>query len=323
MRRSRPCFAPLRASSSRCGGSGSARGGRAISRHARLRRCAWLVRMRSAGRSRRFRAAGIRPSTGQCACRRSSPAGRSMLVSGSATAETVLQELQRAERRRTPAGGHLADLQAALARFASAAYGRTGAASDSDLDEALERATHAVRRVARRYTWPARAARAARQSAVVCGIARGHADRDRRTGRGALHRVAAGHAGRSSLHPWRPGATRAHRLDRSGRRDARPAIDDPARAPPAARRPAGDPGVASAAVAGIRPARPGRAARGRAALVRAGAGRSLFRVAAAAGDVSRAPHLPDDRRLLEHGPAVLGADPPGGHADRRPPSSPR
>ena len=45
----------------------------------------------------------------------------------------------------------------------------------------------------------------------VCGIAHGHADRDRRTGRGALHRVAAGHARRSALHPWRPGATRAHR----------------------------------------------------------------------------------------------------------------
>ncbi len=111
-------------------------------------------------------AAGIETSAGQVRVPSLLPRRPSMLVSGSATAETVLQELQRAEAEGTPADGHLADLQAALARFASAAYGRAGAASDSDLDEALERATHAVRHVARRYTWPARAARAARQSAV-------------------------------------------------------------------------------------------------------------------------------------------------------------
>jgi hypothetical protein len=53
-------------------------------------------------------------------------------------------------------------------------YGRSGVGSagdlasdlNSDLDDALERGMRAMRHVAGRYTWPARAARAARQSAA-------------------------------------------------------------------------------------------------------------------------------------------------------------
>ncbi len=111
-------------------------------------------------------AAGVSPATGQLRVPSLLPGRRDMIVSGSATAEAVAQELQRAERAGTPVDERLVDLQAALARFATAAYGRPGVASDSDLDEALERGTRAVRHVARRYTWPARAARAARESAT-------------------------------------------------------------------------------------------------------------------------------------------------------------
>jgi hypothetical protein len=85
-----------------------------------------------------------------------------MIVSGSATPEALAQELGRPERAATPVDERLRDLQFALERLGAAAYGRNGMASDSDLDEALDRGSRAVRHVARRYTWPARAARAAR-----------------------------------------------------------------------------------------------------------------------------------------------------------------
>ncbi len=111
-------------------------------------------------------AAGNTPSAGQL---RVSPFGlgrRSMLVSGSATAEGVLQEIRRAESTGALVPEHLAELHLAMDRLAAAAYGRSDLAPESDLDEALERGSHALRHVARRYTWPARAARVARQSAM-------------------------------------------------------------------------------------------------------------------------------------------------------------
>jgi hypothetical protein len=111
-------------------------------------------------------AAGNAPGAGQLRVSSLVPRRRSMLVSGSTTAEAVLQEIARAASAGTPAPEYLADLQVALDRFAGAAYGRHGVASESDLDEALERGTRALRQVARRYTWPARAVRVARQSAM-------------------------------------------------------------------------------------------------------------------------------------------------------------
>ena len=89
-----------------------------------------------------------------------------MIVSGSATAEAVAQALRRTESSGIPADERLRDLQVALERFGVAAYGRNGIPTDSDLDDALAGGMRAVRHVARRYTWPARAARAARQSAT-------------------------------------------------------------------------------------------------------------------------------------------------------------
>ena len=111
-------------------------------------------------------AAGGAPGAGQLRVASLVPRRRSMLVSGSATAEAVSQEMRRAESAGTPVPEHLVDLQLALGRFAAAAYGREGVASESDLDEALERGARALRQVARRYTWPARAVRVARQSAM-------------------------------------------------------------------------------------------------------------------------------------------------------------
>jgi hypothetical protein len=94
------------------------------------------------------------------------PYRRAMIVSGSATAGAVAQALRKAESSGMPVDERLRDLQVALERFGAAAYGRDSMPSDADLDDALERGMRAVRHVARRYTLPARAARAARQSAT-------------------------------------------------------------------------------------------------------------------------------------------------------------
>jgi hypothetical protein len=109
-------------------------------------------------------ATGTTPAAGQLRVASVLPGRRAMIVSGSATPEALAQELGRPERAATPVDERLRDLQFALERLGAAAYGRNGMASDSDLDEALDRGSRAVRHVARRYTWPARAARAARQS---------------------------------------------------------------------------------------------------------------------------------------------------------------
>jgi hypothetical protein len=109
-------------------------------------------------------AAGTTAVTGQLRVASAVPGRRGMIVSGSATTEAIAQELGRLERIAIPVDERLRDLQFALERLGAAAYGRNGVAPDSDLDEALDRGSHAVRHVARRYTWPARAARAARQS---------------------------------------------------------------------------------------------------------------------------------------------------------------
>ena len=91
---------------------------------------------------------------------------RGMIVSGSATAGAVAQALRKDESAGTPIDERLRDLHLALERFGAAAYGRDGMLVDADLDDALERGMRAVRHVARLYTLPARAARAARQSAT-------------------------------------------------------------------------------------------------------------------------------------------------------------
>jgi hypothetical protein len=108
---------------------------------------------------------GGAPATGQLHVPSRVPYRRGMMVSGSATAAQVAQAL-RHESSEMPVDERLSDLHVALQRFGTAAYGRDGSPSDTDLDEALEGGMRAVRHVARRYTWPARAARAARQSAT-------------------------------------------------------------------------------------------------------------------------------------------------------------
>ncbi|HEY6361822.1 MAG TPA: hypothetical protein VIX63_11995 [Vicinamibacterales bacterium] len=109
-------------------------------------------------------AAGTPPAPGQLRVPSILPGRRGMIVSGSATPEAVALQLRHAERAGARVDERLRDLQVALERLGAAAYGRNGVASDSTLDEALERGNRALRHVARRYTWPARAARAARQS---------------------------------------------------------------------------------------------------------------------------------------------------------------
>jgi hypothetical protein len=110
-------------------------------------------------------ARGAVPATGQLHVLSRIPYRHGMIVSASATAGQVAQAL-RNESSGRPVDERLRDLHVALERFGTAAYGRDGSLSDTDLDEALEGGMRAVRHVARRYTWPARAARAARQSAT-------------------------------------------------------------------------------------------------------------------------------------------------------------
>jgi hypothetical protein len=92
------------------------------------------------------------------------PRRRTMLVSGSATAESAGAPV--ALQTSAPRSQVIVDLQSALATFTAAAYGRGGAAaSDSDLDEALELAIGALRNVARFFSPVGKAFRTARRSA--------------------------------------------------------------------------------------------------------------------------------------------------------------
>jgi hypothetical protein len=111
-------------------------------------------------------ARGAVPATGQLHVSPRVPYRHGMIVSGSATAGAVAQALRRDESSGTPVDERLKDLHVALERFGTAAYARDRVLSDTDLDDALEHGMRAVRHVARLYTWPARAARAARQSAT-------------------------------------------------------------------------------------------------------------------------------------------------------------
>jgi hypothetical protein len=58
------------------------------------------------------------------------------------------------------------DLRDALEKLSAAVYGRPGAVSESDLDEALDQGSRGIRDVGRRYTPWARAARSVKQSAM-------------------------------------------------------------------------------------------------------------------------------------------------------------
>jgi hypothetical protein len=86
-----------------------------------------------------------------------------MLVSGSATAEAVAQQMERS----APAGADpgLDDLKSALERLGGAAYGKAGA-DEGALDEALAQARRATGATARQHTWIARLVRHIRGSAA-------------------------------------------------------------------------------------------------------------------------------------------------------------
>jgi hypothetical protein len=101
------------------------------------------------------------PGAGQLLVTSWFPRRRTVLASGSATAESVA-----GGGPITVGAGSRDDLQFALERFAAAAYGRNGVASERELDEALERGVRALGHVAGRYTWLARATRSVRQSAI-------------------------------------------------------------------------------------------------------------------------------------------------------------
>lgn len=94
----------------------------------------------------------ITPMPGQLLLRPGWGRGRAVLVSGSATAETLAS---------TPA---LAELRSALEHLTTATYGHA-ALDENALDEALGVAERATARVAREYTWLARSLRSVTRSA--------------------------------------------------------------------------------------------------------------------------------------------------------------
>jgi len=95
------------------------------------------------------------------------PRGGTVVLSGSATPAILARERVRAEAAGHGRGQRLADLESALTRFASAAYGRDHAAVDSSaLDEALTGGAHAVQTLRREHGWLATRLRALAQMAA-------------------------------------------------------------------------------------------------------------------------------------------------------------
>jgi hypothetical protein len=90
---------------------------------------------------------------------------RRLLVSGSATAESVAQAAQRAERDGRALEDGFPGLHDALARFDTAVYGREATLDESGLDDALQQGISATRAAGRHYTWLARLLRHIRTSA--------------------------------------------------------------------------------------------------------------------------------------------------------------
>ena len=91
------------------------------------------------------------------------PGQGAVLVSSSVTSVTLASEGRRIEARRaasnvmdagTSGAEHLADLDAAMNRFAGRAYGRDGRrVDDAELDEALDVGVRALDRLRREHTW--------------------------------------------------------------------------------------------------------------------------------------------------------------------------
>jgi hypothetical protein len=83
-------------------------------------------------------------------------AGRPVLVSGSATAETVARAINSRSPDATRRLTLLESLQAALARFTAARYGRDGTLDEGALDQALESGRNALEGLRREHTIVAR-----------------------------------------------------------------------------------------------------------------------------------------------------------------------
>jgi hypothetical protein len=109
---------------------------------------------------------GTPPGAGQLRVSPFGPRRRSMLVSGSATAESIARHIERDTRAGRVVEEHLADLQAALSSCSVAAYGRDGTAAGPDIDAALERGIRGARLVARRHSLLARTSGAIRRATV-------------------------------------------------------------------------------------------------------------------------------------------------------------
>lgn len=103
-------------------------------------------------------------SAGQIVVRSRLRPGRSAVVSASATAATVAQEIRRREASEDAVGPALADLQSALAAFDATAYRRESA--NGDLDDGFASGLRGAAAVRRDYRVIARVQRALTQSAL-------------------------------------------------------------------------------------------------------------------------------------------------------------
>lgn len=113
---------------------------------------------------------GTRASEGQLVVPGRWPGQGTVLVSSSVTSMTLESEGRRIEARRAASSGvdagtsgaeHLADLDAAMNRFAGRAYGRDDRlVDDADLDDALDAGVRALDRLRREHTWLAMKLRA-------------------------------------------------------------------------------------------------------------------------------------------------------------------
>jgi hypothetical protein len=104
-------------------------------------------------------ARGTPPDSGYLRVRPVWPGRPAIHASGSATAETLGHDVDRAEGSGRAPDPLLGDLRDTLETFTSAAYGRGPRVERSDLDAALASALVAARQIRRRHMWPARTAR--------------------------------------------------------------------------------------------------------------------------------------------------------------------
>ena len=103
---------------------------------------------------------------GQLRIRARWPRGGGVIISGSATPETLALERERAESEGSGRASRLGSLGESMTQLASAAYGRADSLDAGALDDALTTGSRVVSAIRREHTWIALALRALGRSAA-------------------------------------------------------------------------------------------------------------------------------------------------------------